>query len=130
MFVPLPQSDGRLGIVTYFGQRRDDSAAATMLLEAGAFIAFQRFRVLKNSSGTYILTYRQRLICSFLAIGKSSAEIGSILGITEATVDQHVRNCKERLGTSNRTSTVIEAIRRGQLLSVPLPISGSSREPI
>lgn len=123
MFVPVPQSDGRLGMVTYIGRRQDPADTFTTLLEAGAIAAYKRCRTLYDFPKSNLLTRQQRTICSWLALGKTSAEIGEILGIAEATVDQHVRQCKERLGTSNRTATVIEAIRRGQLL----PVSCASR---
>ncbi|WP_432416668.1 response regulator transcription factor [Agrobacterium tumefaciens] len=99
-------------MVTYIGRRQDLDATFTTLLEAGATIAYRRCRALYGCPKDHVLTRQQRKICSWLALGKTSAEIGEILGIREATVDQHVRQSKSRLGTPNRTSTVIEAIRR------------------
>jgi DNA-binding NarL/FixJ family response regulator len=48
-----------------------------------------------------------------MARGKSNKEIGSALGITEATVKCHVSVILLRLEVNDRTQAVIVALQRG-----------------
>ena len=62
-----------------------------------------------------MLTPREREIMKLIAVGKTSGEIGAILGIVPRTVEQHVRSASFKLGTINRVQTVVEAIRRKEI---------------
>lgn len=44
--------------------------------------------------------------------GKTSAEIGIILGISKHTVDTHLKNATRKLDTTGRCHAIAEAIRR------------------
>jgi DNA-binding NarL/FixJ family response regulator len=59
------------------------------------------------------LTPREREVLSLMARGKSNKEIGSALGITEATVKCHVSVILLRLEVNDRTQAVIVALQRG-----------------
>jgi LuxR family quorum sensing-dependent transcriptional regulator len=59
------------------------------------------------------LTAREREVITWAAQGKSSLEIGKILGITKSTVDHHTQSAAQKLGAINKTHTVALAIRRG-----------------
>jgi len=59
------------------------------------------------------LTPRERDCLSWVAIGKSSWEIGQVLGITTATVNFHLGNAAIKLGVRGRTCAVAQAIRLG-----------------
>jgi DNA-binding NarL/FixJ family response regulator len=48
-----------------------------------------------------------------IVAGQSNKEIGSALSITEGTVKVHVNNLLGKLGVSDRTQAVTEALRRG-----------------
>lgn len=45
------------------------------------------------------------------ATGRTSAEIARELGLSPRTVNQHVENVAEKLGTKNRTHTIAELMR-------------------
>lgn len=47
--------------------------------------------------------------------GKSSTDIGAILGISPRTVDDHLAAACAKLGVRTRTQAVAEAMRRGLL---------------
>jgi two-component system response regulator DegU len=47
--------------------------------------------------------------------GRSNAEIGKILEISERTVKFHVKNIMEKLNAANRTEAVAIAARSGWL---------------
>jgi DNA-binding CsgD family transcriptional regulator len=60
-----------------------------------------------------VVTARERDCLHWCAMGKTAHEIGSILGISEHTAVAHLASVGRKLGTSNRTATVAEALRRG-----------------
>ncbi|WP_395641457.1 LuxR C-terminal-related transcriptional regulator [Rudaea sp.] len=59
------------------------------------------------------LTQRERDCLTWAAIGKSSWEIGRVLGISDATVNFHLGNAATKLGVHGRVSSVTQAIRLG-----------------
>jgi DNA-binding CsgD family transcriptional regulator len=59
------------------------------------------------------LTPKQRECLSWVSQGKSSWDIGVILGISENTVNFHLKEILRKLGTSSRTVAVVKAIRLG-----------------
>lgn len=59
------------------------------------------------------LTPREREVLAWCAIGKTSWEIGVILGISERTVNFHVYQAADKLGTRGRQSTVARAVALG-----------------
>lgn len=58
---------------------------------------------------------RELEVLALLAEGKSALDVGEILGLSAGTVMFHYRRVAERYGTLNRTHTIVEAIRRGDL---------------
>lgn len=58
-------------------------------------------------------TAREIECLTWVAIGKSSYEIGMILGISHNTVDFHVKNVMNKLDASSRTFAVVKALRIG-----------------
>lgn len=59
------------------------------------------------------LSRRQRDILSWVREGKSSFDVGEILGISARTVDWHVLAACERLGVRTRVQAVVEAAIQG-----------------
>ena len=59
------------------------------------------------------LTPREREVLAWCAIGKTSWEIGVILGISERTVNFHVYQAADKLVTRGRQSTVARAVALG-----------------
>lgn len=59
------------------------------------------------------LTGRELDVLKLIVAGKSNKEIGQALSITEGTVKVHVNNLLGKLGVSDRTQAVTEALRRG-----------------
>ena len=53
---------------------------------------------------------------TWAARGKTSAEIGTILGLSKRTVDFHIDNARNKLGVTTRTQAVMKAAS-GQLIS-------------
>lgn len=59
------------------------------------------------------LTEREMDVLKLVVAGRSNKEIGAALTITEGTVKVHVNNLLGKLGVSDRTQAVTEALRRG-----------------
>jgi DNA-binding response OmpR family regulator len=55
------------------------------------------------------LNDREVEILTWVARGKTSAEIAQILGLTKRTVDFHIDNARTKLGAATRTQAVITA---------------------
>lgn len=59
------------------------------------------------------LTEREQEILKWCANGKTRWEIGNLLGVSENTVDYHLRSIFRKLDTRNITVAVLAALRRG-----------------
>jgi DNA-binding CsgD family transcriptional regulator len=57
------------------------------------------------------LTARQREVIAWSASGKSAWEIGSIIRITQRTVEEHIAMACRKLGATNCTQAVAVSIR-------------------
>lgn len=61
------------------------------------------------------LSDRERHVLSLTAIGKTAGEIAELLAISQRTVHAHLQNAADKMNASNKTHTVIEALRHGQI---------------
>lgn len=61
------------------------------------------------------LTERELQILQLLAFGQTNREIGKELFISPDTVKTHLEHIYQKLGTSDRTAAVAEAMRRGMI---------------
>ncbi len=55
------------------------------------------------------LTERQKEVLHWSAHGKTSAEVATILGLSSATIEKHLRQARESLGVSTTTQAVLYA---------------------
>ncbi len=72
-------------------------------------------RTLSERTPSSNLSAREREVLSLLARGNSNRDIGTALGITEATVKCHVSVILTRLNAADRTQAVVVALQRGLL---------------
>jgi len=56
------------------------------------------------------LTERQKEVLHWVAHGKTSAEIATILGLSSATIEKHLRQARDTLGVSTTTQAVLFAL--------------------
>ena len=61
------------------------------------------------------LTEREVSVLRWTGDGKTSSEISEILGISESTVNFHIRNAVTKLGTANKLSATVKAAMLGML---------------
>lgn len=62
------------------------------------------------------ITDRERECLTWTARGKSAWSIGKILGVSEHTVNFHLKRCMSKLGVTNRMQAVVAAVRLGLIL--------------
>ncbi len=56
-----------------------------------------------------VLTKRQQEVLRWVGHGKTSAEVATILGLSTATIEKHLRQAREALGVSTTTQAVLHA---------------------
>ncbi len=61
------------------------------------------------------LSERERHVLQLTSIGKTAAEIADLLTISQRTVHAHLQNASDKMNASNKTHTVVEALRYGQI---------------
>ena len=112
---------GSCSFATPAGQVAPDRLALAQLVGAFAFEAARRVWKVRPSAPAVTpvarsrLTDRQRDCLIWAARGKSDWEISVILGISEETVAQHIRQACERYGVQKRTSLIIHALFDGTI---------------
>lgn len=63
-----------------------------------------------------ILTRREKQVLESIANGNTATKASKILGVSAATVQTHLRNAQLKLQTANSLHTVVEAIRRSEIV--------------
>lgn len=67
----------------------------------------------ESSKTSFQLTGRERQCLEWAARGKGNWDVAVILGISEHTVDFHIRRAMTKLGVSSRISAVVRAMQDG-----------------
>ncbi|WP_246094097.1 MULTISPECIES: LuxR family transcriptional regulator [Mesorhizobium] len=115
--VPLHGPDGSFAIMS-FAQPwdREFQNRTVTYLQLAAFHFHVRVAKSENSRGvgeTPRLSLRERECILWAARGKSSWEIGNILGISVNTVNFHIKNVMQKLDVGSRTVAAIKAVGFG-----------------
>lgn len=112
VMVPVPGVRGIEGLVWFNGAHLEPLLPVLQII---GLYAFERMHELSDPPETrpVSLTPREREVLSWLSLGKSAWEVGEILEISQRTVEWHMDGAMRKLGTVNRTQTVLEALRRG-----------------
>ena len=69
--------------------------------------------IAQNKAKDYGLSNREMEVLQLLSEGNTNKEIAKALWISEQTVKTHVAHIFDKLGTSDRTETVAQALRSG-----------------
>lgn len=117
--VPVSEGASIAGLVSYSGHPamgRSDEVALQLL----SFSLFSELRHKDKAPPAQEprlppLTPREREVMRLSAIGLTSVEIADQLGMSPRTVNQHVDNVADKLGTRNRTHTIAELMRHDML---------------
>jgi len=121
----------RLGAAAYLGRSIEPEALADVLVRvAGGAFVFDASVVNHRAQapgappppaacendgrdGSEGVSSREREVLSLVGRGRSNREIGEALQISDQTVKNHVTALLRKLGVSDRTQAVVEAIRLG-----------------
>jgi LuxR family transcriptional regulator (chaperone HchA-associated) len=116
--IPVFGPAGLEGAVTYGGERIDSSAWARIALTIIGIAAFRSARRLIEGGGSDTaanLTPREREVLRWTAAGRRQADIAATLGLSERTVENHLRRARLRLGAATTAQAVRTAIRQGEI---------------
>jgi len=108
----------RAGAWSYIrkGAARSELLQAIRAVHAGQrYISPEIGRHLADHVSQNELSTREREVLEHMFHGRSNKEIGVALGISEHTVNIHVKNVLSKLGVSGRTEAVTVALRKGIL---------------
>lgn len=76
--------------------------------------SYSRFVDAADPAGSaYHLTRREKEVLTWCYAGKSSWDIGELLGVSESVVNFHIKNAKNKLDCSTRIACVLKATRLG-----------------
>lgn len=112
--VPIHMETGLHGGVSFVGDTAGMTRQVRLELHMLALYAHARLRGLREEAARpprRAITAREAEVLKWAAAGKTACEIATITGLSERTVNQHCLNAQVKLGTRNRTQTVVEAIR-------------------
>lgn len=114
---PLHLLDGAVASVSLTASERLDlspSDAAALRLLSIYYCSFGlKLKHEEERAKRVHLTPRQRECLQWARAGKSSWEIGEIIGIAERTVNFHIEEACKRLNVQTRQQAVIEAVVQG-----------------
>jgi LuxR family quorum sensing-dependent transcriptional regulator len=116
--VPVHGPGGYLGIISMGSPERDLDLRPERLiyLRMIAMLAHERSFALANIGAcapSEALTPRERECMRWVADGKTDAEIGRILSISEATVKFHINGARRKLGARNRAQAAARLVLFG-----------------
>jgi LuxR family transcriptional regulator, quorum-sensing system regulator BjaR1 len=111
--VPIHSPDGSSAAVSVGGDSPVMTSGVKPAIHIMALYAYQRIRTLlsppRHARGR--LTERERQVLQWVAIGKTSWEIGRIIGTTERTVNAHILAASRKLRANNRTAAAFTALQ-------------------
>lgn len=114
-FVPVFTPDSGAATVSFIGNRDALNFKEVAELELLSSLVYERLRVLSVDTATVenLLSTREHECLAWSATGKTSFEIGKILGLSEHTVNHYLNSATRKTGSVNRTQAVAVAIRNG-----------------
>lgn len=114
VFGPL----GLEGAMSLGGVGIDASPQARLALTLVGVSAFRSARRLLESPASDVpgkLSEREREVLAWTAAGRRQADIAATLGLSERTVENHLRRIRRRLGVATTAQAVRVAVRNGEI---------------
>lgn len=118
--VPVFGILGLEGAMSMGGVRIDASPHARLALGLVAQAAFRTARnllELPQEEALGILSDREREVLAWTAAGRRQMEIAATLGLSERTVENHLRRIRKRLGVATTAQAIRVAIRNGEIVA-------------
>jgi LuxR family transcriptional regulator, quorum-sensing system regulator BjaR1 len=110
--LPIHGLNGFEACLSMSGPQLDLTPQTKPALHLMAIYAFERARqVLAPSPQPNPLTAREKETLRWAALGKSAADTGEILGVTERTITAHIGSACQKLSAANKTHAVARALQ-------------------
>lgn len=116
--VPIFGRAGLEGAMSFGGKRIDGSVrtrVTLMLVGAAAFRSARRLIETRKRTRTVSLSPREREVLRWIAAGRRQADIAVTLGLSERTVENHLRRIRLRLSVATTAQAVRVAIQAGEI---------------
>ena len=119
---PIHGPNGEFGVVSFASDALPDPREALQAMSSLALIrdyAFEsslRFVRPQQLQDKPRLTRRELEVLKWVMVGKSSWEISKITNCSEATVNFHIGNVRQKFGVSTRQQALVKAIGMGILI--------------
>ncbi len=116
--VPIFGRTGLEGAMSFGGERIDGSEQTRLVLTIVGTAAFRSARRLLEARERDVagsLTPREREVLRWTAAGRRQADIAETLGLSERTIENHLRRARLRLGATTTAQAVRTAIRSGEI---------------
>jgi LuxR family quorum sensing-dependent transcriptional regulator len=116
--IPIFDPGGFSGCISMSGPKLNVTQEAKRALHMVSLFAHgtaERLHRVSERTITQALTEREREVLRWTAVGKTYGQIAEILGISDRTVEAHLRHAKLKLGTVNATHTAVVALQRREI---------------
>lgn len=116
--VPIFGPSGLEGAVSLGGECIESSPSirlAMLMVGSAAFVSARRLLELPAATTIGRLSEREREVLAWTAAGRRQADIAATLGLSERTVENHLRRIRRRLGATTTTQAIGVAIRNGEI---------------
>jgi len=120
--LPIHGPHGELGMISFASDARPDqpfehellqTLPALSLIRDYAFASSRPFRETKSEAEVPRLTRRELEVLQWVMVGKSSWEVARITNCSEATINFHLANVRQKFGVNTRQQAVVKAIALG-----------------
>jgi LuxR family transcriptional regulator len=117
-----PRARGAIALTARVGMDQDQADAIWekhgRKLQQMATVAHLKFTTLPYTSARRPLTDRQREALEWVGDGKTTQDIATIMGLTPATVEKHLRLAREALDVETTAQAVLKASFQNQIFVV------------
>ncbi|HEV2600505.1 PA1136 family autoinducer-binding transcriptional regulator [Sphingopyxis sp.] len=116
--VPVFGHAGLTGAVSFGGRSIDSSVDARLALTLVGTVAFRAAERLVGpitAKGAPRLSRREREVIRWIASGRRQADVALLLGLSERTIENHLRRIRNRLGAASTAQAVHLMMRAGEL---------------
>ncbi|MDY0960469.1 LuxR C-terminal-related transcriptional regulator [Sphingomonas sp. CFBP8993] len=116
--VPVFGHAGLIGAVSFGGRSIDSSIEARLALTLIGTAAFHAAERLVGPIGVKVvpqLSKREREVIRWIASGRRQADVALLLGLSERTIENHLRRIRNRLGAASTAQAVHLLMRASNL---------------
>lgn len=116
--VPVFSHQGLVGAVSLGGHAIDTSFDARLVLTMMATAVFHALHRLirpRTVPAGSRLTPREREVLTWIASGRRQADVAAALGLSERTIENHLRRVRKRLGVASTAQAIHNLTSMGEL---------------